>query len=315
MARSNRIYVSKELGSYHIINRVVGRQFLLGEAEKEHYLYLLQKFVKAFFIELHSFCIMDNHVHLLITGLDEQAENASWEELLSRYRILYGPDAMPPSGSADFDGSEIPDPDYGIERLRSRLGSVSRFMQELQQTFSRWYNERHNRVGYFWSSRFKSVLTSRDEGQLICATYIDLNPIRAKIVQRPDDYRWCTLGILARNPSKSTAWITPIPILEEKEESCWNWYRVFVYHVGAIEKPNAASIPLQAMEEIEKMEGRLNLSTRLSYRVKSLSEGLAIGAQTFVESIQKRLKRKIIKARSCLQGAPLYTTRSLGPSG
>ena len=123
---------------------------------------------------------------------------------------MYGPVAILPSGSIDFDVEEIPDSDCGKERLRVRLGSVSCFMQELQQTFSRWYNKRNDRVGYFWSSRFKSILVSRGESQLVCSSYIDLNPIRAGIVRKPEEYRWCTLGYLARNSKKDQSWINPI---------------------------------------------------------------------------------------------------------
>ncbi|MBT3786218.1 hypothetical protein HOF92_14685, partial [bacterium] len=194
------------------------------------------------------------------------------------------------------------------------LGSISRFMQELQQTFSRWYNKRNNRIGYFWSSRFKSILVSKGESQLVCSSYIDLNPIRAGIVRKPEEYRWCTLGYLARNSKKDQSWISPIPLLKEKGEGSWDWYRLFVYYAGAIERPGTASISVEVIDEITQLQGRLNLSTKLRYRVTNLSEGLAIGTQSFVESIQTRLKRKFIRARECLQGIPFYTTRNLAHS-
>jgi len=315
MARASRIYVSIEHGSYHIISRVVGKQFLLRDQEKEQYLSILESLSQAFFVQVHSFCILNNHVHLLVTGLDEAANRASDDDLLERYKLIYGPDAMPPMSSTDFDGTEIPDADYGMERLRARLGSVSRFMQELQQTFSRWYNKTHKRIGHFWASRFKSILVSKDESQLICASYIDLNPIRAGIVERPEDYRWCSLGLIARNPNRAQKFLVPIPMLKEKGESCWDWYRLFVYSSGSLEKPGSASIPLKELAEIEELQGRLNLSTRLRYRVANLSEGLAFGTQAFIESIQRDLSRKFIRARQCLSGHLLYSTRRLVHQG
>jgi putative transposase len=315
LARLSRIYVSNELGSYHIISRVVGKQFLLKDEEKEHYLSLLERLSQAFFIQVHTFCLMDNHIHLHVSGLDAQANEARDDELLARYKLIYGPDAMPPMGSTDSNGDEIADPDYGMQRLRARLGSVSRFMQELQQTFSRWYNKRHERIGYFWASRFKSVLVSKDESQLICSSYIDLNPIRAGIVEKPEDYRWCALGLIARNPNRAKRFMVPIPMLEEKGHSAWDWYRLFVYFSGSLEKPGSASISPNELSKITELQGRLNLSTRLRYRVSNLSEGLAIGTQSFIESIQKDLNRKFIRARECLDEPLLYSTRCLVNEG
>jgi hypothetical protein len=46
--------------------------------------------------------------------------------------------------------------------------------------FSRFYNRRHNRRGFFWGDRFKSVIVEKGETLINCLTYIDLNPVRAK---------------------------------------------------------------------------------------------------------------------------------------
>jgi hypothetical protein len=76
---------------------------------------------------------MSNHFHILVTGLEKEAANASKEELLQRYHLIYGDDAEPPAGTYDSSGQLIPDADGGVERLRRRLGSISRFVQELKQ--------------------------------------------------------------------------------------------------------------------------------------------------------------------------------------
>jgi hypothetical protein len=67
-------------------------------------------------------------------------------------------------------------------------------MKEIKQTFSWYYNQRHNRRGTLWGERFKSVMVERGETLINCLAYIDLNPIRADIVERPEDYRWNSLG-------------------------------------------------------------------------------------------------------------------------
>jgi hypothetical protein len=68
-------------------------------------------------------------------------------------------------------------------------------MKSLKQRYSMWYNRKHNRVGTLWSERFKSVLVEGEVAALqIVAGYIDLNPVRAGIVDDPKDYRWSSYG-------------------------------------------------------------------------------------------------------------------------
>jgi len=67
-------------------------------------------------------------------------------------------------------------------------------MRSIKQTFSRWYNKTNGRTGYFWGDRFKSIWLQDGKSLLTCLAYIDLNPIRAKLVDVPEDYRWCGLS-------------------------------------------------------------------------------------------------------------------------
>ena len=83
--------------------------------------------------------------------MELEAKKASKQGLLRRYKLLYPKESEPPPGRYEPNGEIIWDEDGGIERLRERLGSISRFIQELKQTFSRWYNKTHNRKGYLWN--------------------------------------------------------------------------------------------------------------------------------------------------------------------
>ena len=137
MARSRRRWVSQDEGSYHIISRVAGGEFLFNEEDKEYFYTLLERLVGGFFVEIHAFAVMSNHFHILATGLEKEACNAPKEELLRRYRFMYGQNADPPAGRFD-SGQFIPDADGGEERLRRRLGSISCFVKELKQGLSNW---------------------------------------------------------------------------------------------------------------------------------------------------------------------------------
>jgi hypothetical protein len=67
-------------------------------------------------------------------------------------------------------------------------GSGYRFISSIEG-FARFYNRRHNRLGYFWGDRFKSVIVENRQTLINCLAYIDLNPLRAGLVERPEQYR------------------------------------------------------------------------------------------------------------------------------
>jgi len=93
-----------------------------------------------------------------------------------------------------FYGDERAFADGLIPSLRAKLSSLSEFVREIKVGFARYYNKKHNRRGYFWGDRFKSVIVDKGETLINCLAYIDLNPLRAGIVCRPEDYRWNSLG-------------------------------------------------------------------------------------------------------------------------
>ncbi|MGD9065364.1 MAG: hypothetical protein PVI42_14660 [Desulfobacterales bacterium] len=83
-----------------------------------------------------------------------------------------------------------------------RLSSLSEFVREIKVGFARFYNKRHNRRGYFWGDRFKSVIVEKGETLINCLAYIDLNPLRAGLVNRPEEYRWNSLGYHVQTGNK-----------------------------------------------------------------------------------------------------------------
>ena len=75
-------------------------------------------------------------------------------------------------------------------------------MREIEVGFARFYNRRHNRRGYFWGNRFKSVIVVKGETLVDCLAYIDLNPLRAGLVEGPEQYRWSSLGYRIQTENK-----------------------------------------------------------------------------------------------------------------
>lgn len=72
-------------------------------------------------------------------------------------------------------------------------GAVSAAMHRVGSSYVRMFNRRHGRVGTLWQGRFKSCLVDHDRYLLAVYRYIELNPVRAGIVERPEAYRWSSV--------------------------------------------------------------------------------------------------------------------------
>ena len=85
-----------------------------------------------------------------------------------------------------------------VEEIRSRftrrMHDLSEFMKSLLERFTKWFNRMHSRTGTLWEDRFRSVIVESGVAARTMAAYIDLNPVRAGIVQDPADYRWSSYG-------------------------------------------------------------------------------------------------------------------------
>ncbi|RAP56166.1 transposase [Oleiagrimonas sp. MCCC 1A03011] len=71
-----------------------------------------------------------------------------------------------------------------------RKGCIARMMQKLGRQYVGLFNARHGRTGSLWEGRYKSCLVDSEDYVLRCHRYIDLNPIRARMIDDPAAYRW-----------------------------------------------------------------------------------------------------------------------------
>ncbi len=72
----------------------------------------------------------------------------------------------------------------------AQTGALGRFMQSVGRRYVRYINDTYQRSGTLWEGRYKSAVISRDEYLMMCSRYIELNPVRAGMVQHPGEYRW-----------------------------------------------------------------------------------------------------------------------------
>ena len=101
-----------------------------------------------------------------------------------------------------------------------RMGDLSIYMQELKQWISRDYNKEHNRKGTLWEERFWSCLLEDSAETLTSvASYIDRNAVRAGIVERAEDYRWC--GYAEAHAGQAAAQRALAVLFRKFEEMAW----------------------------------------------------------------------------------------------
>ena len=67
---------------------------------------------------------------------------------------------------------------------------ITIYMKDILNSYTRYFNTKHNRKGPLWESRFKSVLVETDEQLLHLTRYDHLNPVTAHLVDRPEDWEF-----------------------------------------------------------------------------------------------------------------------------
>lgn len=80
--------------------------------------------------------------------------------------------------------------DVHWEQFHRRLFSLPDLMRNIQQGLARWYNKTFVRRGLFWADRFKSTLLYGEDALLECLQYVDLIPVRASLVDKPEEYEY-----------------------------------------------------------------------------------------------------------------------------
>ncbi|MBI4342560.1 MAG: transposase [Candidatus Omnitrophica bacterium] len=108
--------------------------------------------------------------------------------------------------------------------------TLSQAMHDINLTYAQFYKRRYQYRGHLWQGRFKSLLIDRERYLLACARYVELNPVRAKLVHDPADYAWSSYRtyahgldnpLIALNPLYETLGATAF----ERQER----YREFVH--------------------------------------------------------------------------------------
>jgi len=281
MARERRLKVKGEAAYYHIISRTVGGEYYLGDVEKEKLVSIIQRFSRLFLVEIIGYCIMSNHFHLLVKM--NPGETLSDKELLKRVKT---------------DQGVMQGLTHDPELLRTRLSDISEYIRYIKQTFSRWYNRTHHRTGYFWGDRFKSVWIESGEALLACLAYIDLNPVRAEIVEKPEDYRFSSIGLRIQtgNRHHTLSW-DGLPFTNRHKALIL--YRAYLYQNGGLTvEGKRGRIDPEILKAAKESDFQLHAGDLLRYRVRHFSDGLVIGSKGFIQTAYSTFGDTIIRKKS-----------------
>ena len=292
------------VGCYHVVSRIVDRNFRLDDAEKEIFRGMMRRAETFCGVRVLAYAVMSNHFHLLVE-VPEPVE-VDETELIRRMTVLYG---RPYAANTERQWKEWRGTGaaYLVEeqqnKLRARMCDISAFVKTLKQRYSMSYNGRHGRRGTLWEDRFKSVLIENSAGaKAAVAAYVDLNPVRAKMVSDPKDYRWsgygeaCGGGQLARKglvAVHNARWM--------EQPGGWRHvqkrYRVLLYttgeekhaaYGGRVVRPGIAS---GTVDRVIEKGGKLTLPQVLRCRVRYFTDGMAVGGKAFVDNVFERNRR------------------------
>ena len=125
----------------HAIQRANNRAAcFFTDEDRAFYLCHLSRTLRCTGCKLHAYCLMSNHVHLLLTPHD--------------------------------------------------VGACSYLMKGIGQLYSQYVNKLYKKTGHLWEGRFKSCLVQSERYLLECYRYVELNPVRADLSKRADEYPW-----------------------------------------------------------------------------------------------------------------------------
>ena len=273
MARMARVKLEGAEGWYHVHCQVAGHkgEYVLADPLcRKKLIDLLKFYTKAYCCELASFSIMGNHWHGVLHF--EAPRHLTSEELMRCARRFY-PSSLSRKLLKNWTASQW-------ERFSRRLFDISEFMRNVQSGFATWYNQTHQRKGKFWADRYKSVCLGDLQAVQDCMLYVDLNPVRAGLVQRPE--QWQGSSLYYREIGKAD-WLLRLKSLtsEAREAKALQSYRCRLYYRGNVPtKPGQAKIPDTIL--IQEQARGFAVSGVYLRRLRYFADGLAIGSESFI---------------------------------
>ncbi len=182
MSRPARsLTVTPEGGFFHVFNRVAGpvRFFPFRRPRvRRKFMSWLGYCLNSSCLKCASFTLMDNHFHLIVKV--DKFRRLARKELQAFARARWG---VLWKLRTEFWS------DRRWRRFNRDLFRLDVFMRDFQGPLTTWFNRTFKRRGPLWQSRYKSVHLADSQAVAECLFYIELNPVRAGLTKRPEDWK------------------------------------------------------------------------------------------------------------------------------
>ncbi len=203
--RRKDVFNRKQIGVYHVTTRCVRQAFLLGTSFQSGQEYhhrkqwieeWFQSLTEVMAIELCAYAIMDNHTHSILRNRPDWLETMDDYEVATRLARLFPGYQCLNGLPAEADPErvqEILDDPAKLARRKEQLADISIFMGRWEEAVARRANKEEDRKGRFWEGRFycQKLL---DPASILAATiYVELNPLRANVVELPEYSQFTSL--------------------------------------------------------------------------------------------------------------------------
>ena len=165
--------------------------------------------------------------HIVQRGHNRQvvfAQESDFEVYLSNLRELKGE-----CGIQVYAYCLMTNHDHLLLQPGEAIAELGRLMKALSARMTRYFNRLERRSGTLWESRYKSSPVQADQYLLACCRYIELNPVRARMVDQPGGYRWSSYA--ARMGGEGSEWLDFAPLylgIGDDEECRRKGYREFL---------------------------------------------------------------------------------------
>jgi REP element-mobilizing transposase RayT len=288
---------------FHVVSRVVDRRMIFGDEEKDYFVGLVRRFERFSGLEVLAYAVMGNHFHLLLC-VPVRPEVISVKEVWRRMGYIYPREKI--EEFREQVGERVAQGNVGYERefldrMRARMYDLSSFVKDIKQRFGRWYNSNNDRKGTLWEERFRSVLVEGHENALMkTAAYIELNPVRAGIVGRVSEYRWCSWAEAEAGGGRARECVIKLVsgagrLIRWREASAQ--YRSYFIEQSLVHSrgrprhsPDLAEEPAGERDQIS---GHRDMRGLLVRKWRYFSEGLVLGSREFIEEFYTRNRERL----------------------
>jgi hypothetical protein len=191
------LFDPRQVSILHLFSRCVRRAFLTGvdavsgkdySFRREWIRTRMERLASVFAMDILSYAILSNHIHLVARNRPDVAKTWSDREVALRWLKIFPGQRMDEQLADPTDNKvdALARNKSKIAEIRLRLSNPSWFMKALCEPIARIANKQDNVRGHFWEGRFKAQAITDEASLLACSLYVDLNPVRAAMAETPE---------------------------------------------------------------------------------------------------------------------------------